>query len=471
MTDQPRVQANLRLRAADGTPLATDVYLPATDTPVPAVVTRTCYGRGAHLAEGLGWARHGFAYVVQDVRGRYDSGGTWCPYRGERSDGAATAGWITGQPWSDGRLVPLGGSYAAYTAYALTLSTPDSVAALVSQVPAMGPHRVKFDPGGVLRLAEHANWWLEHAEASTSRPGLLARHPDVLDRLPVSGLAEHFWPRLPGWWPAVRPWTVPGEPPPPEAVTDAELAAVAVPTLHVGGWHDLLVTETLHHWRTIPGATLRIGPWGHDLAPLGGVLVDWIRAALTGQVRPDVVGLLGEDGWRTDPVWPEPVEWLSGGVRRFTHDPLRPFPSTVAGADRRALDARDDAARYRGPALARPLVLLGSPRVRLDAHTSAAGTDWIAKLVHRRADGGAVELASGMVVAGPGRGEHTVELSPAGVRLPAGSALELHVTSADFPNLARNLGTGEDRYTGTAVAVAEQTVHSVAVELPILEDA
>ena len=68
--------------ARDGTRLATDVYLPAERGPFPTILQRTPYGK---LAERYGayaqWcAAHGYAAVVQDVRGRHDSDGTWTPY-------------------------------------------------------------------------------------------------------------------------------------------------------------------------------------------------------------------------------------------------------------------------------------------------------------------------------------------------------------------------------------------------------
>ncbi|MCT7357261.1 CocE/NonD family hydrolase, partial [Streptomyces sp. 15-116A] len=85
--------------------LATDVVLPVGDGPFPAVLVRTPYHRTRHRAEARGWARRGFAAVVQDVRGRFASPGEWHPYANEAADGAAAVRWIRRQPWSDGRLV------------------------------------------------------------------------------------------------------------------------------------------------------------------------------------------------------------------------------------------------------------------------------------------------------------------------------------------------------------------------------
>ena len=131
----PCVHAGLRVEAPDGVRLATDVYRPGAGRPVPAVLLRTYLGKARHQEEALAWVREGFACVVQDVRGRYDSDGSWEPYVHERADGAAAARWTAGQPWCDGRVVVAGGSYGAFTAWAAALESPVVRAAARAQQP------------------------------------------------------------------------------------------------------------------------------------------------------------------------------------------------------------------------------------------------------------------------------------------------------------------------------------------------
>ncbi|MDQ3763238.1 MAG: CocE/NonD family hydrolase [Actinomycetota bacterium] len=159
MSAAPRVEASRGIPVADGIRLATDIYRPASDASVPVVLLRTPYDRKAHLHEALAWCRHGIACVVQDVRGRYDSDGAFIPYHHERSDGAATVDWLTEQEWAAG-IVAYGGSYAAFTAWAVAAERPTAVSRVISVVPAMGLERVKFDPSGVLRLDDHTGWWV-----------------------------------------------------------------------------------------------------------------------------------------------------------------------------------------------------------------------------------------------------------------------------------------------------------------------
>ncbi|GAA3013144.1 CocE/NonD family hydrolase [Streptosporangium longisporum] len=489
---------NLRVPGWDGTPLAVDVQLPDPSLwPVPAVVTRTPYGRSHHLAEGRGWTRRGFAYVVQDVRGRHDSDGVWECYRNERGDGAALADWALSREWSDGRLIGYGGSYSGFTAWALAAERPDSVPVVVSMGPSMALHRTKFEDG-VLRLAEHAAWWLDRADSRTGRDGLasllLGADPGVLSHLPVTGLPERLGVRLPGWAGVVRRGP---DHRPEEEITESELAGLPVSGMHIGGWYDLLVDETLLHWRTVgtgraprPPQWLVVGPWGHDLAftgrtrygdrehgpvsslDLGALQVEWIRACLDGTARAgELVLPVGADTWRP---WPRaegetvlhahPAGTLrdtppDGPAGSFRHDPDDPCPSLAPGTDRRGLDARADVLRFTATPLTTGTTLTGA-HVDLEVGASAGDADWIVRLVERTATGQVFELARGRA-AGSGR----CVLSPFAAVPASGSRLRLEIGGGDFPRLARSLGTGADRYTTTATAPVRQTVHAARLSL------
>ncbi|MBM7026567.1 CocE/NonD family hydrolase [Clavibacter zhangzhiyongii] len=494
----------LPLRASDGVVLVHDAHVPegaGADGPtVPCIVTRTPYGRSRHLAEGRAWRERGFAYVAQDVRGRHDSDGTWVPYRGERSDGAALVDWVVAQPWSDGRVVAYGGSYSGCTAWAMAVERPAAVRAVVSLGPSMSLGRTKFGGGGILRLAEHAAWWLERGDARTSRDGLAAlvfgERPGILRHLPVVDLPDALGAHLPSWRRIVEdgPDARTGE-----EITPDELAALDAATLHVGGWHDLLLPETLEHHRlagsAVPGtpAHLLVGPWEHDLAssgsgrvgdldhgddavlPWGRMLVDWIRDALDAALPPRRAQVhVRGSGWEQHEHWPPPhalarVEWAAGGPVGIVHDPRDPRPSRHPGVDRRALACRPDAVRATALPITAPLRLTGDVAVELVSCSDAPGVDWVARLLARTPDGAEQELAVGeTTVAGPHDGLRVaVPLGPVAVVLAAGTVLVLELAGADAPRLARNLGgpPGE-RCTSTRQATVRQGVR-VAPDAPL----
>ncbi|MBU0606707.1 MAG: CocE/NonD family hydrolase, partial [Armatimonadetes bacterium] len=81
----------------DGVSLATTVYLPEAEGCYPTVLVRTAYNRVP--MQGVDFARRGMAFVVQDVRGRYGSGGDFYPFIHEAQDGQDTLDWLVAQPW------------------------------------------------------------------------------------------------------------------------------------------------------------------------------------------------------------------------------------------------------------------------------------------------------------------------------------------------------------------------------------
>src|SRR5690242_15894955 len=103
----------LETRLRDGVLLSSDVYRAPDDRRRPALLVRTPYGKDGHRDEPI-VARaleRGYAVVVQDVRGRYASGGDFDAYRHEGADGCDTIEHVAGQPWCDGQIGTTGLSY------------------------------------------------------------------------------------------------------------------------------------------------------------------------------------------------------------------------------------------------------------------------------------------------------------------------------------------------------------------------
>lgn len=145
MNAQQTVIADAMVPMRDGVRLATDVYLPAGDGPFPVLLERTPYDkRGTNHGDrtqveaeprskpeiARWFANAGYAYVLQDCRGRYGSEGSFTKYLDEGHDGADTLEWIRSQPWSDGRIGTLGLSYGAHVQSALACLNPPGLAAM-----------------------------------------------------------------------------------------------------------------------------------------------------------------------------------------------------------------------------------------------------------------------------------------------------------------------------------------------------
>lgn len=145
------LDADVMVALRDGVRLATDIYRPETDGPVPVVLERTPYNKSApgrwERTAGNPTARapaeiarplveRGMAVVFQDVRGRHGSEGRFEKYVSDAEDGSDAIAWLIAQPWCDGRIGTMGLSYAAHT----------QVAAACLNPPRQGP--MVIDAGG-----------------------------------------------------------------------------------------------------------------------------------------------------------------------------------------------------------------------------------------------------------------------------------------------------------------------------------
>ncbi|GAA5210743.1 CocE/NonD family hydrolase [Streptomyces thinghirensis] len=131
------------VRLRDGVRLATDVYLPEGFESGPTVLVRTPYdkrSRYTFLPQCAPYFNErGYAFVVQDVRGKYRSEGVTLQAVHEVADGHDTLDWIVGQGWSDGVVGMFGDSYYAYTQWAALASGHRALRALSSRMTSLAP--------------------------------------------------------------------------------------------------------------------------------------------------------------------------------------------------------------------------------------------------------------------------------------------------------------------------------------------
>jgi putative CocE/NonD family hydrolase len=126
----------------DGIRLATDIYRPKTDLKVPVIFSRTPYnfnswGDGKERTRTMERAyeaiKRGYAYVVQNERGRYFSEGEWDILGVPLTDGYDAFSWLQNQEWSNGKIGTLGCSSTAEWQMAVAALDHPSHAAMVPQ--------------------------------------------------------------------------------------------------------------------------------------------------------------------------------------------------------------------------------------------------------------------------------------------------------------------------------------------------
>lgn len=109
------------IKTKDGATLSAIIERPQTTGRVPTLLEFTIYTNLDDVRQSLAErTARGYAGVVAFVRGKYQSPDAPVPYEHDAADTHAVLDWIARQPWSDGRVGMMGGSYSGFTAWAAT---------------------------------------------------------------------------------------------------------------------------------------------------------------------------------------------------------------------------------------------------------------------------------------------------------------------------------------------------------------
>jgi len=390
MSDRPdmRIDFDVEIPMRDGTLLRCDIYRPAGDAPVPALLTRTPYDKrlvemhsmGVNLRMALA---RGYAVIAQDVRGRFASDGVFqmVPTQAvEGPDGYDTIEWIARQPWCSGAVGMFGLSYLSLAQLMAAIERPPGLRAIVPEKTG-NPARaaVLLDSAMIVWAAQQAGDWLKKAiergerrledaaiiETVLRDPQAAARHLP-LNEMPLMKIGA-----LPGFQEMIDLFHSQG---------NLNIAAIRCPALIIGGWYDIAPTDTAHIYSTLQRRAgvetgFVFGPWDHlnnmsglgetyfgpfsgsEAAQMPSLVLDFFDRHLKGETERPAPGaryfVMGANEWRTGPSWPPESQLralhlhsdgaangVSGDGRlqaasqppgmkpdRYLYDPLDPVPS------------------------------------------------------------------------------------------------------------------------------------------------
>jgi putative CocE/NonD family hydrolase len=177
----------------DGIRLCTDIYRPKTDEPVPIIFSRTPYNfnswgdgeRKTWTAErALKAVERGYAYLVQNERGRYFSEGEWDILGVPLTDGYDAFSWMKDQPWSNGKIGTMGCSSTAEWQMAVAALDHPAHAAMV-------PMGYGAGVGRVGDINEQGNWYRGGAQQMLFTAWLYGvEHDKFKPRIPAGATQE-----------------------------------------------------------------------------------------------------------------------------------------------------------------------------------------------------------------------------------------------------------------------------------------
>jgi uncharacterized protein len=449
-------QLHVPVAMRDGVRLSANVFLPGERGRVPAILVRTPYGKGAGInANYRAFVQHGYAVVVEDVRGRYESEGVFDPLRQEGVDGDDTLNWVARQPWSNGKIGMMGGSYLGIAQWKAALRNNPHLKAIFPVVSGYDEYRDRFySAGGAFKTGNRLLWMSENLKVRDYHPDfsrfvlhLPLRTSDVAATGRVSDMFRDAvsHPAFDAFWKSIS--------------TREQLDKVRIPVFAVGGWYDNFVQSDLEAFAALHALNgqnrVLVGPWPHNMSSkftgvdfgpeadvaVRGLQFNWFDHWLMGRETPldrqppVKLFVMGANRWREEQAWPPPgarerawyleskgrANTMSGdGVlgekpaRRgpedsYVFDPRDPVPTRGGPVccnprvfpwgpiDQRPVERRRDVLVYTTRPLKRAVEAIGPVRVVLYVSTTVPDTDFTAKLIDVFPDGTARNLADGIL--------------------------------------------------------------------------
>ncbi len=328
------MRLNVKVPMRDGVELSADLYLPRASGTFPTVLMRTPYSNNMDVTieRARVLANDGYACVIQDIRGRWDSDGDYYPFHPDVDDGFDTQEWVGQQEWSNGKIGMAGSSYLGLVQWLSAPLRSQYLTCLAPRVICGDFYNGLVYPGGALQLNVVMTWGMR----TNGRTGQSIDYHDwtnAFRALPVgdadlsAGRALGFFkdwiehPAYDDYWNAID--------------VEDKWNEIEVPAFSMGGWFDLYSADAFTNFNGIrengrtPEARqsrLIVGPWPHalstssktgdvdfgagSLADLDGEETRWFDYWLKGidngigDEPPLRLFIMGINEWRDEHEWP-----------------------------------------------------------------------------------------------------------------------------------------------------------------------
>jgi uncharacterized protein len=515
----------MSMTTRDGVSLSANVFLPQGAGPFPVVLSRTPYLKDA-LGESSGYVAKkyvdaGFAFVMQDVRGKGRSAGFYEAFTPDMEDGFDTVEWVASQPWCNGKVGMVGASALGITSNLAAIAAPPH---LIAAYVIVAPYDQLLNtyPGGVLKDEDTLGWLKGQGESQSQ-----------LDKVRGGATNTAFWN---------------------EHAMSTQRKFIHIPIYNQGAWYDIFNDGNVENFRWLQnfgskGARgnqkLYMGPAGH-----GGLGADksdieynqpgaapppseemrwweyWLKGVDNGIMKePPVTLFMMASGRKGHPSalshvfksanWPPvnhptayyltsdmhlSVKAPSAADAKLTYkfDPANPVKTyggsnllqTAGPLDQRPIGQRQDYLRFESPVLDKDLAIAGHVDMTLWAATDGFDTDFMVKLVDVYPDGYEQIILDNPIrtryrhgrdpddvaLMIPGKPEELhIDLWNTAFTFEKGHKIQVTVSSSNSTKFEINPNTGETfgAPTSTPPRVAQNTIyfdkkHPSAMILPVL---
>ncbi|MEQ8909629.1 MAG: CocE/NonD family hydrolase [Vicingaceae bacterium] len=496
----------------EGIALATNIYLPNSKGQFSCILIRTPYNKQGADIFAQYFQKKGFAVVVQDVRGKYESEGEFIPFIHEYEDGLQTLDWITQQPWSNQSVGMWGSSYLAYSALILAQYQHPALKSVFALSGWIEGEEIN-NPGGAFHQMLVIPWLLfEGKQSAQSIAGMDLE--ELFSHLPLKEATPsmEFLSKLDS------------------EKRNKEQAfnyqRVDIPIMQIGGWFDFATNASLSAYQKIKSSgtqqKLVLGAWYHNqiydenkrigeyrLPPEGRMNLDqllakaaeWFDQTLNQEdgVESGVeYYVLYENAWRQAEAWPPEnniskefflkADSLSSRIPdfetsqyEFTYDPNEPTPTlgganfhfflnTIGIQEQSKIEQREDVLSFSTSEFDSDQIYAGEVEVELFVSSEGLGTDFTAKLCKLDTAGkvwnlvdGIQRLDSSLDLTEPQKVK--IKLGNVAFQIKEGEKLKLLISSSNFPKFNRNPNTGIDPMDAIHLKAVRQTIFHNPLQL------
>jgi len=329
-----RILRDVKVPMRDGVQLSCNIFLPRAAGQFPVIFQRMPYGASG-VDPGVFYARRGYAHVMQDCRGRFDSEGEFYPFREDGPDGYDTLDWICAQEWSNSRVGMFGPSYLGIVQWRLAVEQHPALQAIVPNVCPNDFWRQGWYCNGAQSLALTGLWSCLEVSSRTSDLGLIPaydldrffRHLPLVTLDEYAGRRDEYWQEIVhngrngAFWEGLNLFR--------------KFDRITAPAFIMGGWYDYYAGECFENWlqlRERGGERARqlsrviIGPWQHlislssslgevdfgeeshlDINQLALRWFDCLLKDMDTGIRdepPVTIFVMGINQWRQESEWP-----------------------------------------------------------------------------------------------------------------------------------------------------------------------
>jgi putative CocE/NonD family hydrolase len=334
------VESGVRVKMRDGVSLVADVYRPKGEGKYPVLLERTPYDRKDESSMAYELSGHGYVVVLQDTRGRYESGGEFYPFRDESRDGFDTVEWAAKLDHADGKVGMFGGSYVGATQMLAAMARPPHLVSIFPYLTGSDYYEGWTYQSGVLMQWFTSSWTsILTVDTLRRRAEENLRPKEWVATLPVENYPLLTLPDPVSLAPYFRDWME-------HERSDAywqrwrisdHYREMNVKGLHAAGWHDLFLKGSVKNYAGLhteardpdvrAGQRLLIGPWAHTptsaagkvgdvvfgrnaVLDLTGTALKWFDYTLKGlqndyaAAAPVRIFIMGENVWRDEHEFP-----------------------------------------------------------------------------------------------------------------------------------------------------------------------